>query len=123
MNDIKSRLYNHSRWARTSQFSTASCKSLESRYRSPQHWHIEPIKIPIDILDAFVIEDALIQLPKYNLKLLIYCYISSGYNYDSFCKKNKIKGTKLLSKNSAFKLEQLKSENMLQLIVDLAILC
>ena len=115
---IQDRLENWSRWARTSRFIPSSCKSLENRYRSPQHWNAEEPKMPIDLNDALRIEKGLISINRYNMNLLIYCYIKSSISFDSFCYKNKIKGNKIINKNESFTIEQIKSETILQLMLD-----
>jgi hypothetical protein len=115
--DLEQRIINWSIWAKSSLKAPVSCRSLESRYKSPQHWHAEQARMPIDILDAVEIEKAIIKLPRPQLNIIVYAYIRSGYDFNAFCSKNRIHGTKLVSKTEQFKIDQLRAETMLRNIL------
>jgi hypothetical protein len=115
--DLEQRIINWSKWAKSSLKIPVSCKSLENRYRSPQHWHAEEARMPIDILDAVEIEKAIIKLPRPQLNIIVYAYIRPGYDFHAFCSKNRIHGTKLVSKAEQFKIDQLRAETMLRNIL------
>ena len=73
-------LVNWVRWARTPHLSMNRCKSLEHRYRSPQTWHREDLKVDIDILQAHKVEDAVVSLNPSSRILIVYYYITPGQN-------------------------------------------
>lgn len=111
------RLENWAKWARVSRIIPTSCKSLESRYRSPQHWNAPEPSIFLDILDAVEVEKAIIKLPRPQLNIIVYAYIRPGYDFHAFCSKNRIHGTKLVSKTEQFKIDQHRAETMLKNIL------
>ena len=111
--DIKSRLENWARWSRYTRIRPASCKSLESKYKSPQIWHQPEIKIEVDLLDALKVEKGLVSLPRRCMDLLVYSYVKSNRDFDIVCSKLKIKGQKNMSKSDAFAIEQNRCEQAL----------
>jgi len=111
--NIQSRLKNWAHWAKYNRIRPASCKSLESKYKSPQIWHQPELKTEIDLLDAYKVEEALISLPRRDMDLLVYAYIKSNRNFDIVCRKLKIKGLKDVSKSESFNIEQTRCENLL----------
>jgi hypothetical protein len=115
--DLEQRIINWSMWAKSGKNPPTSCRSLESRYKSPQCWHAEQARMPIDILDAVEVEKAIIKLPRQQLNIIVYAYIRSGYDFHAFCSKNRIHGTKLVSKAEQFKIDQLRAETMLKNIL------
>jgi len=112
------RLINWSHWAKSRPFYPASCKSLESRYRPPPCWHPPEFKAEIDILDAYKVEKGIVRLPRRNMSIIIYAYITPNRDFDIFCRKAKIMGTKELNKSDAFIVEQRFSEKMLINVLD-----
>ena len=115
---IVTRLENWSRWARTRKTYPGSCRSLESRYRSPQHWEPKELYVAPDINDALEIERGLIKMPTRNRSILVYAYLKSGYDFDLFCSKHRIRGSREATKSQQFEIDQRTSEHMLQNIVD-----
>jgi hypothetical protein len=115
---IKDRLFNWANWARVAKFSPSSCKSLESRYKSPQAWNPPEPRTIIDILDAIKVEKAIVSLPRRDINIIVYAYLKSGYNFDAFCSKHKIAGNKYASKTEQFEIEQLKVESNIRLILE-----
>lgn len=68
-NRLDNRLDNWARWCRHNP-ERAHCMSLEHRYTPPQCWESEQPKIDVDVLDAAIVEKAVIQLPeKFRLAL------------------------------------------------------
>jgi len=110
---IQDKLENWARAFKDSRFHVVSCKSLESRYKSPQHWQPAELKAEYDLNDAIKTERAIIQLSKREQNIIVYNYIKNGYDFHKFCSKNKIKGSKELSKTDAFTLELNRIENIL----------
>jgi hypothetical protein len=115
---IELRLENWSRWARTRKVYPGSCRSLESRYRSPQWWEPRDLHVSPDINDALAIEKGLIRMPERNRNILVYAYLKKGYDFDLFCSKHKIRGSREVTKSQQFEIDQRTSENMLRNIVD-----
>jgi hypothetical protein len=115
---IELRLENWSRWARTRKVYPGSCRSLESRYRSPQWWEPRELHVSPDINDALAIEKGLIRMPERNRNILVYAYLKNGYDFDLFCSKHKIRGSREVTKSQQFEIDQRTSENMLRNIVD-----
>ena len=116
-NELDDRLLNWARWAKTSRITPVSCKSLEARYKSPQHWHAPEPKHFIDILDAVEVEKAIIKLPRPQLNIIVYAHVKPGYDFHAFCSKNRIHGTKLVSKPEQFKIDLERAETMLKNIL------
>lgn len=71
-----------------------------------------------DINDALEIERGLIRMPARNRSILVYAYLKLGYDFDLFCSKHRIRGTRDVSKTQQFEIDQKISENMLINIVD-----
>jgi hypothetical protein len=111
--DIKLRLFNWSRWSRTTSVRPASCKSLESKYKSPQIWHEPELKAEVDLLDAYKVEKGLVSMQRRDMDLLVYAYIKSNRDFDIVCRKLKIKGQKNMNKSEAFAIEQNRCEQLL----------
>lgn len=84
------RLDNWKRWAKDKPQYRVT-KSLEGKYKSPQHWHPPEPKIFVDILDAIKVERAIIDLPKPYKQLIIYKYIMPFLSFDGFCRKAAIR--------------------------------
>ena len=114
---IKDRLDNWRRWARSGKHPPASCRSLESRYKSPQCWHPVNPTIPIDIIDAGKVEDAIIKLSELDRDILVYAYISPAYHFDAFCRTRKIVGDKHLTKMQRFDMIQESAEKALEVLL------
>jgi hypothetical protein len=115
---IVTRLENWSRWARTRKTYPGSCRSLESRYRSPQWWEPKEIYVAPDVNDAIEVERGLIRMPERNRNILVYAYLKKGYDFDAFCSKHKIRGSREVTKSQQFDIDQISSENMLRNIID-----
>jgi hypothetical protein len=115
---IVTRLENWSRWARTRKTYPGSCRSLESRYRCPQCWDVPEPRLFTDVNDALAIEKGLIRMPERNRNILVYAYLKKGYDFDLFCSKHKIRGSREVTKSQQFEIDQRTSEHMLQNIVD-----
>jgi hypothetical protein len=115
---IITRLENWSRWARSRKVYPGSCRSLESRYRSPQWWEPKELHVSPDVNDALEIERGLIRMPERNRNILVYAYLKKGYDFDAFCSKNRIRGSKEASKSQQFEIDQRLSEIMLKNVVD-----
>jgi hypothetical protein len=115
---IELRLENWSRWARTRKVYPGSCRSLESRYRCPQCWDVPEPRLFTDVNDALAIERGLIRMPERNRNILVYAYLKKGYDFDLFCSKHKIRGSREVTKSQQFEIDQRTSEQMLQNIVD-----
>lgn len=82
------RLPNWARWAKVRPH-YSSCRSLEHKYKSPQTWHeVEP-KTEIDLLDAVVIEKALVHpaFPKRAREIIKYCYLMPHLHPMKVCRK------------------------------------
>lgn len=116
-NQLQDRLLNWAKWAKASRREPVSCKSLETRYRSPQHWHAPEPTVFIDILDAVEVEKAIIKMPRPQINIIVYSHIKSGYDFHAFCSKNRIHGTKLVSKSEQFKIDLERAETMLKNIL------
>ena len=84
-------LINWARWARASHLSTNHCKSLEHRYRSPQTWHREDLKVAVDILQAHRVENAVVILKPSPRTLIVYSYLTPNQNLWQICRKAGIK--------------------------------
>ena len=79
------RLENWKRWAKDKpQYRVTP--SLEGRYKSPQVWHPEEPRMPIDLNDAMAVERAIIKLPKPYKQIIIYRYIYPFINLQQFCR-------------------------------------
>ena len=75
--DLEPRLRNWARWCRPSLiYWPIACVGLESNYQPPPCWEPESPKMPIDLLDAFAVEDAIRTLPLKYRKSLKYWYIT-----------------------------------------------
>lgn len=88
MIDIQDRLVNWARWAKVRpKYST--CRSLEHKYKSPQTWHEQEPRIEVNILDAVIIEKALVNIafPKRHRELIKYAYLYAGINPMKICRK------------------------------------
>ena len=118
---IKDRLFNWSKWAKSHIVIPISCKSLEALYRPPPCWHAPEPRTNIDLLDAFVIEKHLIQLPRREMNIIVYNYITSWKNFDHFCSKHKIRGSKLATKSQQFEIDLQRAENMLNNLLDMSL--
>ena len=88
MQDTENRLHNWARWAKVRpKYST--CRSLEHKYKSPQTWHAEEPRVEVNILDAVVIEKALVHpsFPRRYRELIKYVYLYPGINPMKICRK------------------------------------
>lgn len=114
---IKDRLENWARYAKSSRREPISCRSLESRYKSPQCWEPVILNWEVDLLDAWEVEKGIISLDEKDRKIIVYAYIRPGYDFDAFCSKNKIHGSKHMSKSETFTLMQLEAERRLDILL------
>jgi hypothetical protein len=110
---IKDRLENWKRWARSSRRMPISCRSLESRYKPPPCWHPVILNWEVDLLDAWEVEKAINRLDEADRNVIVYAYLRPGYNFDAFCSKEKIRGSKHLSKSEVFQRIQAEAERKL----------
>lgn len=115
---IKDRLENWARYAKTSRRIPVSCRSLESRYKPPPCWNPPILSWEVDLLDAWEVEKAIITLDEKDRKIIVYAYIRPGYDFDAFCSKNKIFGSKHMSKSEVFNLVQLEAERRLDVVLN-----
>lgn len=114
---IKDRLENWARYAKSSRREPISCRSLESRYKSPQHWEPVILNWEVDLLDAWEVEKAIVLLDEKDRKIIVYAYITPYKHFDAFCSKNKIRGSKHMSKSETFTLMQLEAERRLDILL------
>jgi hypothetical protein len=75
-------------WARfrTRGGSSTSCYSLESRYRSPQHWHPTQTIVPIDMMLAVATEQAWRDIPSWKHKFLLCWHWVYAWSKGQICK-------------------------------------
>lgn len=115
---IKDRLDNWARYVRSSRREPISCRSLESKYKPPPCWHPPILNVKVDILDAWEVEKAIVQLDERDKKIIVYAYAYPYRHFDAFCSKMKIHGTKHMSKSEAFALMQLEAERRLDILLN-----
>lgn len=115
---IKDRLENWARYAKSSRREPISCRSLESRYKSPQCWEPVILNWEVDLLDAWEVEKAIIRLDEKDRKIIVYAYITPFKNFDQFCSKHKIHGSRNMSKSDTFTLIQLEAERRLDILLN-----
>lgn len=60
--EVKARISNWVMWCRSNQ-TRAHCFSIEHRYKAPAQWETPSPHIEVDILDAVIVERAVIGLP------------------------------------------------------------
>lgn len=68
--EIESIMSNWERWSRDRKHSPASCKSLESRWKSPQVWQGMQPYCEVDLFEALAVEKIICQLPDKNKKAI-----------------------------------------------------
>lgn len=74
---LEPRLHNWARWCRPALIHwPVRCVGLESGYSPPQCWEAPSPKISIDLLDAYVVEDAVRSLPTKYRKALKFWYVT-----------------------------------------------
>jgi hypothetical protein len=75
-------------WARfrTRGGSSTSCYSLESRYRSPQHWHPTQTIVPIDLKLAVVTEESWRGIPSHKHKFVLCWHWVYAWSRGHICK-------------------------------------
>lgn len=66
--------------------STTSCFSLESRYRSPQHWHPTQTIVPIDLKLAVVTEESWRDIPSHKHKFVLCWHWVYAWSKGHICK-------------------------------------
>ena len=83
------RILNWATWARDRKIIPVSCKSLESRYKSPPVWDYPHLKAEIDINDAIEIEKILTSptFPKANMACIVYVNIYPYLNFHAALRK------------------------------------
>jgi hypothetical protein len=64
--------------------------SLEGKYRSPQVWHPEEPRMPVDLNDAMEVERAIVKMPMPFKQIIIYKYMYPFLPFSGFCRKAKI---------------------------------
>lgn len=84
-------LINWARWAKNPALSLGHCKSLESRYRSPQTWHANEMRPQVDILAAHRVEDAVVKLNPGARMLIVYNFVAPHLNFFQICRKAGVK--------------------------------
>lgn len=90
LESTKERLNNWKRWAITKPHYRVTM-SLEGRYRSPQCWEEKQVTTIVDINDAIAVERAIIALPKVNLAIIKYSYITPFIALNGWCRKNRVR--------------------------------
>jgi transcriptional antiterminator Rof (Rho-off) len=66
--------------------STTSCFSLESRYRSPQHWHPTQTIVPIDLALAVLTEESWRAIPSHKHKFVLCWHWVYAWSRGHICK-------------------------------------
>lgn len=74
------RLANWVRWCRSNP-ARAHCMSIEHRYKAPPCWEAPEPRFEVDILDAVLIEKAVIGLPAMYKAALKYGYVMPWVDY------------------------------------------
>jgi hypothetical protein len=115
---IKDRLENWARYAKTSRRMPVSCRSLESRYKPPPCWNPPILSWEVDLLDAWEVEKGIITLDEKDRKIIVYAYITPYKDFDNFCSKQKIHGSRHMSKSETFTLIQLEAERKLDILLN-----
>jgi hypothetical protein len=112
---IKDRLENWKRFAKSSPRPPVSCRSLESRYKPPPCWHPVILSWEVDLLDAWEVEKAIIALDELDRKIIVYAWIRPGHDFEAFCRKHKIRGSRHLSQSETFNMVQSEAERRLEM--------
>ena len=66
--------------------SKRATKSLEGRYKSPQHWDVKEVLPLINLLDAHEVESAWLGMPDHNKAILKYSYFTPFIPLQIFCR-------------------------------------
>jgi hypothetical protein len=90
LEDTKERLDNWKRWAITKPHYRVTM-SLEGRYKCPQCWEERQPTTIVDINDAIAVERAIISLPKHNLAIIKYTYLTPFIALNGWCRKNRVR--------------------------------
>jgi hypothetical protein len=72
--DLEARLLNWQAWGKD-RAKYQRCLSLEGNYKPPPVWHAPALKVEVDIIDAKLVEDYIITLPKKYKEVLVVQYM------------------------------------------------